>query len=351
MSTLENHIKDLIRAQGPISIAHYMELCLTHPKLGYYTRRDPLGRAGDFITAPEVSQMFGELVGLFMADYWLALGQPKPFHFIELGPGRGTLMADALRAIKIVPGMAEAAKVFFLEVSPALKKKQKKAVPAASFVETLDEVPPGPAFIIANEFFDCLPIRQFVKSDDGWAERMVGLENDDLAITLSEKALPPNLPLTAGRGAIFEICPQAGFWIDAMATKINTGGGISLVIDYGYGNPGFGDTFQAIQEHAYSNVLKNPGSADLTAHVNFLNLKAKAQSAGLEVYGPLAQGDFLQNIGIEHRAQQLLQKAGKKLEKEILSAVGRLVSGDQMGSLFKVLALTKKDQPEPEGMA
>lgn len=351
MSTLIEHIENLIQENGPISIAHYMELCLTHPELGYYTGRDPLGREGDFITAPETSQMFGELVGLFMADYWLGLGSPKPFHFIELGPGRGTLMADALRAIKIIPGMVESIHVHFLEVSPALKEKQKKAVPEATWHETLDDIPYGCSFIIANEFFDCLPIRQFIMTDSGWAERMVGLEGENLAITLSEKNLPSNLPMTAEIGNILEVCPQAGYWMDAIASKLNVGGGMGLVIDYGYNRPGFGDTFQAIQKHKYVDVLENPGGCDLTAHVNFTDLKTRGQNADLDVFGPITQAEFLQMVGLEHRAGQLLKGANKKQEAEILAGVKRLVDEEEMGTLFKVLAMVKKDYPPPAGMA
>ncbi len=351
MTTLKNHIQNLIEENGPISIAHFMELCLTHPKLGYYTGRDPLGREGDFITAPETSQMFGELIGLFMADYWLGLGSPKPFHFIELGPGRGTLMADALRAIKIIPGMAESIHVHFLEVSPALMAKQKKAVPEATWHETLDDIPFGCSFIIANEFFDCLPIRQFVMTDSGWAERMVGLEGEGLVFTLSEKNLPSNLPMTAEIGNIFEVCPQAGYWMDAIASKLMTSGGMGLIIDYGYSAQGFGDTFQAIQKHEYADVLQNPGACDLTAHINFHDLKTRGQNAELDVYGPVFQGEFLQTIGLEHRASQLLKSANRPQEKEILAAVKRLVDEGEMGTLFKVLAMVKKDYPAPAGMA
>ena len=348
MSKLEDHIRELIRAKGPLSIANYMEVC---PELGYYTGRDPLGRKGDFITAPEVSQMFGELLGLFMADYWLSLGGPKPFHFIELGPGRGTLMADALRAIKIVPGMAESVHIHFLEVSPALIKMQKKAVPEANWVESMDDIPFGASFIFANEFFDCLPIRQFVMTEDGWAERVVDLEDDTLVFALSEKALPSNLPMNAKAGDIHEICPQAAYWIDAIASRINTSGGLGLVVDYGYSKAGFGDTFQAISSHKFTDVLENPGNADLTAHVDFPDLKARAEVAGLKVLGPITQGEFLQNIGIEHRAGQLLKGASKKQEKEILAAVERLVMDSEMGDLFKVLVLIKQGQPEPAGIA
>lgn len=349
MSGLEGHIKDLIKKDGPISMAHFMELCLTHPEFGYYTGHDPIGAEGDFITAPEVSQMFGELIGLFMADYWLGLGRPKPFHFIELGPGRGTLMKDALRAIEVVPGMRESVHVHFLEVSPTLKKKQAKAVPDANWVESLDEVPGGMSFIIANEFFDCLPVRQFQMTDSGWAERVIGLVDDQLEIALSEKSLPKSLPAVANIGDIKEMTPQAAFWVDTLAGRLNQRGGIALIIDYGYDAPGFGDTLQALKKHKFSSVLENPGKVDLTAHVNFENLKKRAVQNDLDVYGPKTQGEFLENIGLEHRASGLLKCATKKQEIDILSAVKRLVDPGEMGELFKVLALTKKNQPPPAG--
>lgn len=350
MNALQKHIVNLIQENGPISIAHYMELCLTHPELGYYTGRDPLGREGDFITAPETSQMFGELIGLFMADYWLGLGSPKPFHFIEMGPGRGTLMADALRAIKIIPGMAESVHVHFLEVSPTLMAKQKEAVPGATWHETLDDIPFGCSFIIANEFFDCLPVRQFLMTDSGWAERMVGLEDENLAFTLSEKNLPSSLPMSAEIGSIFEICPQAGYWIDAIASKL-ANGGMGLIIDYGYDRPGFGNTFQAIAKHQYADVLEKPGACDLTAHVNFTDLKTRGKTAGLDVFGPVPQGEFLQTVGLEHRTGQLLAGASKPQKKEILAGVKRLVDEGEMGILFKVLAMVKKDDPPPAEMS
>lgn len=351
MTPLEEHIRGVIRDQGPISIAHYMEVCLTHPEYGYYTSRDPLGRKGDFITAPEVSQMFGELVGLFMADYWLGLGQPKPAHLIELWPGRWTLMGDALRALKVVPGMVEKVHVNFIEVSPALIKKQKKAVPNAAWFDNLEDVPKGFSLIIANEFFDCLPIRQFVMTETGWAERVVGLQAGALGFTLSEKTLPSNLPSRAKPGDIHERCPQAGYWVDLIAGRLERAGGLALIIDYGYSRPAFGDTFQAVKGHDYSDTLATPGEADLTAHVDFTALKEKAENIGLAVYGPKNQGEFLEMVGIEHRAGQLLKGANKDQEKKILGAVKRLVEPSEMGALFKVLALTKKGDPAPAGMS
>ena len=350
MTALHDHICDVIRSDGPMTVARYMEICLTHPEQGYYTTRDPLGAAGDFTTAPEVSQMFGELIGLFLADYWLGIGRPSPVHLIELGPGRGTLMADALRAMKIVPDLTGAVQVHFIEVSPALEEMQKKAVPGASWPGSLDEIPPGFCFVVANEFFDCLPVRQFIKTSPGWAERMVALEDGKLVFTQGEVAGPLALPEAGfNPGDIIEACPQGAFWISAIAQRLKDFGGLALIIDYGYGREGAGDTFQAVKNHKPAAVLESPGQCDLTAHVNFVELKEKAEQNGLTAYGPVAQGIFLQNIGIEARAGKLLDQANKKHKKDILSAVKRLVSKDEMGELFKVLCLAKKGEPAPAG--
>ena len=350
MTALHDHICDVIRTNGPITVARYMEICLTHPEQGYYTAHDPLGVAGDFTTAPEISQMFGELIGLFLADCWLGMGRPSPVHLIELGPGRGTLMADALRAMKIVPNLTEATQVHFIEVSPALKEMQKKAVPSANWPGSLDEVPAGFSFVIANEFFDCLPVRQFVKTSPGWAERMVTLDGGKLVFTGGEVEGPLSLPEAGfNPGDIKETCPQGAFWISAISQRLKGFGGLALIIDYGYDREGTGDTFQAVQGHKPVNVLESPGVCDLTAHVNFLELKDKAEQNGLTVFGPVPQGIFLQNIGIEQRAGKLLDQASEAHKKDILSAVERLVSNEEMGELFKVLCLGKKGWPAPAG--
>jgi len=350
MTALLDHIREVIRESGPITVARYMEMCLTHPEHGYYTSRDPLGVAGDFTTAPEISQMFGELIGLFLADYWLGAGRPQPAHLIELGPGRGTLMKDALRAMKIVPGLTEAAEVHFIEVSPMLQDLQKKAVPDAHWPASMDDIPPGFSFIIANEFFDCLPIRQFVKTSPGWGERMVKLENDKLVFTVGDVAGPLSLA-EAGfdPGDIREASPQSDFWISAISQRLAGAGGLGIIIDYGYDREGVGSTFQAVRDHQPVDVLDSPGESDLTAHVDFVHLKDKARQAGLAAYGPMSQGTFLQNIGVEHRAGKLLDAASEKQKKEILSAVERLVSEEQMGELFKVLCLARKGWPTPAG--
>ena len=350
MTALQAHIKDIIRTRGPITVARYMEICLTHPEHGYYTSKDPLGVAGDFTTAPEISQMFGELIGLFLADYLLAVGRPSPINIIELGPGRGTLMKDALRAMEIVPDLPKTALVHFIEVSPTLKKAQKKAVPGANFPDSLDEIPPGFCFIIANEFFDCLPVRQFIKASPGWDERMVMVEDNKLVFTRGDIAGASTLPEVGfNPGDIKEACPQAAFWISAISQRLDHSGGLGLIIDYGYDKEGVGDTFQAIKNHKSVGVLDSPGMSDLTAHVNFPDLKHKAEQNNLAAFGPLTQSSFLQNIGIEQRARTLLENASDAQKKDILSAVARLVSDKEMGKLFKVLCLGKKSWPAPAG--
>ena len=350
MTNLNDHIVRLVRASGPISIAQYMELCLTHPEMGYYTTRDPLGAGGDFTTAPEISQMFGELIGLFFADYWFTMGSPAPARLIELGPGRGTLMADAIRVLDVVPDFKKAAEVHFIEVSPALKKLQQKAVPGAGFHESLEDVPEGPSFIIANEFFDVLPIRQFVWQGGGWSEKMVAERDGKLAFVLKDDFPPAaGLPRRADEGDTWETAPQAAFWISSIASRLKAMGGLALIIDYGYGEDAFGDSFQAVRKQKSVGVLDHPGEADLTAHVNFADLAAKAKAAGLAVFGPRPQGAFLDALGIGQRAQQLLKVADAKQKKDIEAAVKRLTSAKEMGQLFKVLCLGAKGAPAPAG--
>ena len=352
MGNLQDHIAGIIRTSGPISVAQYMEICLTHPTMGYYTTRDPLGKDGDFTTAPEISQVFGELIGLFFAEYWLGMEQPTPVHFIELGPGRGTLMADALRAIKIVPELEKAVQVHFIDVSPSLKGLQKKAVTTALHHESLDEIPPGVSFIIANEFFDVLPIRQFIWQDGAWAERMVAEHDGKLAFSVSHDFPPAQgLPGKAEEGTIWESAPQSGLWISGIAQRLNAAGGLGLIIDYGYGQDAFGDSFQAVQNQKPVDVFEAPGAADLTAHVNFADLAERARSHDLQVFDLITQGAFLNNLGIDHRAGQLLENASKKQKKEIEAAVNRLTNDGQMGELFKVLCFAQKGAPEPVGLS
>jgi SAM-dependent MidA family methyltransferase len=313
--------------------------------------RDPLGR--DFITAPEVSQIFGELIGLFFVQAWEDRGRPPRFHFVELGPGRGTLMADMLRAAaKVRPGFAAAAQVVLVEASPVLRSIQARTLEGrtVAWAASLADVPDdAPLFLVANEFFDALPIRQFVKQRDGWHERRITAEGDSLVFSLtSEPVVPPSIHQldSAENGAVFETSPAAETVIADIARRAGELG-LALIIDYGH-TGGFGETFQAVKAHAYADPLAEPGEADLTAHVDFAALSAAATKADVLVLGPTPQGSFLDLIGIRARAQRL-RAAAPELAVDIDAAVDRLTSPAQMGSLFKVMAITDGHFGQPPG--
>ena len=350
MSALRVEIERLIAFEGPMTVERYMALCLGHPVYGYYRTRDPLGAQGDFTTAPEISQMFGELIGLWSAEVWRAMGEPSPVRLVELGPGRGTLMADALRAARVLPAFRSATAVHLVETSPALRARQEAAlVPAGASVSwhgDLAEVPDGPAIVVANEFFDALPIRQFVGTERGWCERLVGLSEGGLAFGLAPEPAR-DVPLPVRPGATLE-WPAAGVaLIGTLAARLAAQGGAALIIDYGHARSGFGDTLQAVRAHAYADPLADPGEADLTAHVDFAMLASAARSAGVTVHGPVLQGDFLRALGIDARAAAIRQRATPVQGDAIDAAVARLTgSGEgQMGELFKVLGLGAPDLP------
>lgn len=348
-SPLEALIRRQIAANGPMPVSRYMQLCLTHPGHGYYIHRDPLGRGGDFVTAPEVSQMFGELVGLWAASVWNAMGMPSEVKFIELGPGRGTMMADALRAIRILPAFHEAISVHLVETSPVLRDRQREKLADATHVEwydTIDDIPEGPAIIFANEFFDALPIHQAVKQDDGWHERVIEIDEDVLAYGIAKDPIPrfevllPPLVRAAPNGAIFEWRPDNE--IITIARRLRDQGGAALIMDYGHIRSDAGDTFQAVAKHAFANPLMNAGLADLTAHVDFQALARAAEDVGARAHGPVEQGAFLKRIGIERRADALMKNATEDGKKLIIAGLSRLTgpSPEGMGSLFKVLGIS-----------
>ncbi|MFH1806919.1 MAG: class I SAM-dependent methyltransferase [Pseudomonadota bacterium] len=356
-------LKRRIALQGPISIADYMNEALAHPELGYYRKRDPLGRGGDFITAPEISQMFGELIGLWAAVTWQQMGAPSKCHLVELGPGRGTLMADALRAVKMVPGFYGAITVRFVETSPVLRSHQQAAimpygVPAV-WHESFDMVPdtPGvPMIVIANEFFDALPVRQFERGDVGWCERLVAVDADSGHLCfvrgqetpIADALIPVPLRGTAKPGDIFECCAPAIAIADQMAHRMNDHGGAALIIDYGHAHSAFGETLQAVRDHKYYDVLQTPGDADLTAHVDFGALSRTITEADARTSAVLTQGTFLKMLGIEARAESLKQSADPLQALEIDSALQRLISPTQMGTLFKVMiAYGRNSAPPP----
>lgn len=336
----------------------FMDLALAHPEHGYYRTRDPLGREGDFTTAPEISQMFGELLGLWTVDMWQKLGAPNAFNLIEFGPGRGTLMADALRAAKLVPAFIDAANVVFLETSPALRAEQQKRVPDALWIETVNALPAGPCIILANEFFDALPIKQFQKTDKGWQERCVALQsspNEDTPAfkysLAAARATPPTLATKvrdAPEGSIAETCPLAQTIMKQMRDHFEVNSGAALIIDYGYKRSAAGDSFQALKKHKFIDPLADPGEADLTAHVDFEALTQPFDTG--TYYGPVEQGPFLKALGIQARANALCANASEHQRDDIASALKRLTDPGAMGSLFKVMAVTSQGLPAPAGL-
>jgi NADH dehydrogenase [ubiquinone] 1 alpha subcomplex assembly factor 7 len=350
-SPLQSEIKKLIKSSGPMPVWRYMELCLTHPNYGYYISRDPLGREGDFTTAPEVSQMFGELLGLWVGSVWKAIGSPSLLRLIELGPGRGTLMADALRALRVLPPLYQALSIHLVEINPVLRETQKAALSGVrihAWHDSLDQVPNGPAVILANEYFDVLPIHQAVKRETGWHERTVEIDDGGkLAFGFADEPMPrfevllPPLVRAAPIGAVFEW--RSDTEIMKIATRVRDQRGAALIIDYGHVRSDAGDTFQAIARHSFADPLKNPGQADVTAHVDFQALARAAEDLGARVHGPVSQGDFLKWIGIETRAVTLMAKASLEVSEDISSALKRLTGDGRgaMGSMFKVLAVSE----------
>ena len=351
MTPLEALLIRRIRATGPIRLADYMAECLLHPQHGYYTTRPPFGAEGDFTTAPEISQMFGELLGLALAQAWLDRGAPAPFTLAELGPGRGTLMADILRATARVPGFHAAAQVVLVEASPALRDRQRATLGThpVAWADTAGDLPEAPLFLIANEFFDALPIRQFTRDVAGWRETMVTAP-DRLAFARAAPApiaaLDHRLADTSP-GEVVEICPAAAPIMAEIASRIARHGGVALIVDYG-GWRSRGDTFQALRHHAFADPLAAPGEADLTAHVDF---EALAQAAAPCAGACVTQGALLAALGIAARSAALAARlTGPALESH-LAATRRLTAPSEMGTLFKALALHAPGTPPPPGFA
>jgi NADH dehydrogenase [ubiquinone] 1 alpha subcomplex assembly factor 7 len=354
MTPLEREIRSIIKFEGPISIERYMELALAHPAHGYYMSRDPFGPSGDFTTAPEMTQMFGELIGLWAAEVWTVMGSPPVLNLVELGPGRGSLMTDLLRAARVVPGLSAALRVHLVEVSPVLTEIQRKILGRAQVPVTwqarAEDVPDGPAIFLANEFFDALPVRHYVKTARGWCERLVGLDGERLIFGLSD-APEPDLRVDAPAGSILEIGAVAHRLMARLAGRVADQGGAALVIDYGHTQTDLGETLQAVKAHAYVDPLESPGEADLTAHVDFAALGRAARAGGAAVYGPVTQGKFLAALGIFERADGLKSRANEIQREAIDSALNRLVAEDDinMGRLFKVLAAVDPRLPPPSG--
>jgi NADH dehydrogenase [ubiquinone] 1 alpha subcomplex assembly factor 7 len=356
VNALKRKILKLIEAQGPLTVAQYMAIALGDPEHGYYMRRDPLGR--DFITAPEVSQIFGELIGFFFMQAWEDRWRPKAFQLVELGPGRGTLMADLMRAAaKVRPEFVHAAQITLVETSPTLRAKQAETLASlpVNWVSRFEDVPAdGALFLVANEFFDALPIHQFVKGERGWHELMVISDGDELRFTLTPDTVPPSvIPESVRKAradAVAEVSPGATGIVRRIASRIaGRTGGVALIVDYGHAQTAAGNTLQAVKKNEYVDVLAEPGEADITAHVDFGPFADAAHETRARVLGPVSQGAFLEALGIHARANRL-KRDNPERTSEIDSAVERLTSPQQMGTLFKVLAIYEgEDQVPPPG--
>jgi NADH dehydrogenase [ubiquinone] 1 alpha subcomplex assembly factor 7 len=345
-----------IRRDGPIPVADYMALCLGDPEHGYYRRADAIGRGGDFVTAPEISQMFGELIGAWAAGVWTAMGRPSPVRLVELGPGRGTLMADALRAVaKAAPDFRAAIELHLVEINAALRARQAQALDAAqpAWHQAIATVPAGPAIVIANEFFDALPVEQYERTREGWRQRCIGLDpNGGLAFVAGAPAADAALEPVHRRalpGAIVEVSPASRALVRDISARIAADGGAALIADYGAPASGSGDTLQAVRAHRMVGPLEIPGESDLTAHVDFAALARAALEAGAAVHGPVPQGLFLNRLGLAARAAVLLRQATPQQRRDIAAACERLIGEAQMGTLFQVLALTARAAPTPPG--
>lgn len=349
MSALAQEIAALVVAEGPIPLSRYMALCLTHPVYGYYTMREPFGVGGDFVTAPEIHQVFGELLGGWIGATFLSMGAPKGLTIVELGPGRGTMLADAWRAARRAPGLAEAASIALIEASPTLAMIQSDrlsplGVPL-SWCADLADVPEGPTILIANEFLDALPIRQFIMTERGFRERVVGLVEGRLAFGLAPDPVPPGaLPAFASAaqpGDVVEVRPGLQTMVAVLARRAAHSPLAALFIDYGHAISGFGDTFQALKAHRFVDPLDAPGEADLTAHVDFADMARLARAAGLAVSRAATQRELLFRLGLRERAERLAL-ASPRGASALKAAVDRLIDPAPagMGQLFKAIVIS-----------
>jgi len=345
--SLGDEIRLQIKNHGPISLATYMSLCLTHPKKGYYKTLDPLGAKGDFITAPEISQMFGEMLGSWVLLQWHILGRPENFDLVELGPGKATLMADIMRLIAMDQKAARACNIVLLETNPVLINIQheKLANHNPRWIGEINELDTksSPLIVLANEFFDALPIRQFQFQDDNWHEREIGLNGDKLAWGLSPTPMPssilPEQITNPSEGEIWEVSPLAQKTIADLAKILNQRSGAMLIVDYGYGQTQTGNSFQAVAKHKFVDPLSEPGKIDLTAHLDFAALINAARTQGARACFAGTQQSFLSELGIKQRAQNLI-KANPERKDNITADLERLIAPDQMGELFKVMTIS-----------
>ncbi|MDE2445234.1 MAG: SAM-dependent methyltransferase [Alphaproteobacteria bacterium] len=338
MTKLAAVVADIIAAEGPMPLDRYMALCLGHPTLGYYMTRDPFGAAGDFTTSPEISQVFGELVGVWLINSWMALDSPSPFALVELGPGRGTLMADVLRVAKSLPAFASALQVHLVETSPVLRQVQHEKLGKVTWHDHVGSLPELPCLIVANEFFDALPIKQFENRGSRWFERHVGVGEGQLKMGLV--AVPPR----EGGEGVYEVSPVSLAVAEDLGAHIAKHGGAALVIDYGHLASAAGDTLQAMKAHEFVSVLDHAGEADVTAHVDFEALARAFRSGSVDLLPMLTQGQFLNAMGLEMRVQKLSAKLQGAARQDFVIGAERLAAPDKMGSLFKVMAIAQKNR-------
>jgi hypothetical protein len=372
---LITQLKNLITQTGTISMAEFMQIVLAHPEYGYYKTQEPFGIKGDFTTSPEISQLFGELIGIWTADIWLQMGSPPDMQLVEIGPGRGTLMDDLLRATKHVPGFHEGISIFMVETSNRLaliqQDKLKHKHPRIKWLENISDIEKQPVIFVANELFDALPAHQYIKQNDQLFEKMLGLNKSGelefvtipitsrkshfsqvISSKMGMQSFQRNMnnPNPWGGGAIpdsaiLEISPLAINIMEEICQHIKQHGGAALIIDYGYTKPEFKDTICAILNHKHHGLLEDIGSADLSAHVDFGLLRNVAENIGLSVYGAINQGDFLNNMGIDLRVGNLSKNANEKQIIDLQTAAARLTQEGQMGKLFKALAVTRNIEP------
>jgi NADH dehydrogenase [ubiquinone] 1 alpha subcomplex assembly factor 7 len=339
MTALTHIIREMLAEEGPMALDRYMALCLSHPAHGYYMTRDPFGAHGDFTTAPEISQIFGELIGVWVAQGFEALGAPRKFALVELGPGRGTLMADVLRVLKKAEAVAKAAQVHFVEMSPVLRDEQGARVPEATWHDNIASLPALPSIVIANEFFDALPIRQFVREGGRLLERRIVASGEGLRVVEQ----PSGMPLSARGEGVWEDHSIREAFATALADHLTKVGAIALIFDYGHGRSAFGDTLQALKAHKPCALTDFPGEADLTAHVDFESLARGLAKGGIKKAALLTQGEFLMAMGLEQRTAMLRTSVSGKAEQDLVAASARLAHPSQMGQLFKALAAASRD--------
>lgn len=351
--SLEEHLKKLITNNGPITIAQFMADSLTHPEHGYYQKQKPFGKEGDFTTSPEISQIFGELVGIWCASVWQQMGSPANISIVELGPGRGTLMKDFIRGTKHVNGFHKAMEIHMVEVSRQLQQVQQKNLKESHgnihWHSDMTSLPAKTSIFIANEFFDALPIHQYEKTTKGWCEKLMDIADGKLAFTLASPISLPGEHKNAANGNTLEACPTAITIMQDISARIEMENGAALIIDYGYIGKVYKDTLQAVKNHKYHPILEDIGSADITAHVNFSELSKAATEYDVNICNTITQRDFLLALGIELRTQSLIKNANDKQKQQITSATERLINADEMGNLFKVLAITGKNLTTPAG--